>query len=50
MERMIHEDGIDYEHAELVVCNPHHLKSLFFALTLSTHNDFIPILSQLSKR
>lgn len=49
MERMIHEDGIDHEHAELIVCNPHALKSLFFALTLVTPIGYIPILGQVCK-
>lgn len=49
VERMIHEDGIDDEHVELIVCNPHALQSLFIALTLVTPIGFIPILSQLCK-
>lgn len=49
MERIIHEDGIDHEHAELVVCNPHALKSFFFGLSLLTPIGFIPILSQICK-
>ena len=49
MERMIHEDGIDHSHPNVLVCNPHHLKSYFISLTLSTAISFVPILSQLTK-
>jgi hypothetical protein len=45
MKRMIHEDGIDYEHSNIRFCSPHHLKSWFLALTLST----VPIIGQLGK-
>ncbi|KAK1829575.1 heterokaryon incompatibility protein-domain-containing protein [Podospora conica] len=48
MERMIHEDGMDHYHSNDLVCNGHHLRRFFNAMTLSAFLRFIPILRQLS--